>query len=525
MFASFTDGIEAHKVVKKLLKYDADLTFTEFVEHYDALDLAVLNNSVEIASEILEKIEEIAGKLRLRSEAVNAKYRDRYSEYLPSRRISLPLLYHFAELNADFTASFLMSPLMRLAPLADDDVDYKYGFPIRNGEKILAGSQRPYFWNGRSFFGSLYETIRVIKKDESRVIERKGIKKPREVISSEEQEAELFLLDAENYESSLGSWIASTIFGEGDEPLELKVNLKATYKLGRNLKKVRAAAFKVPIEDMASIEAITLFVKLADDAERYDFFENPAIDVAVDFAWQTYGSKYHLVVTISFVIYLAIVSLTNYQFQKWSGDPTKSEASKALLWVVIVMTLAYCVLEYREFLSNPKVYFKLLSNYFDLLAYALTICGSIMRLNYGHDTKQSEAILSFAVIFLTFDFLYYLRPYKETSAIVRMLYVERQSELVAFVFILGFVLYGFSQALYVLANSDPNNPFSSEDTAYLYTFIFMMGGTDYSIFKSSQNPNVGITMIVLLVTVATIIFLNLLISILGKFINLNRELS
>ena len=517
MFASFTDGLEAHKVAKKLLRYDADLTFTEFLEHHDALDLAVLNNNVDIATAILEKIEEIASKLRLRSDGLSSKYRDRYSEYIPSRRLSLDLLYHFAELNPDFTASFLMSPLMKLVPIADDDVDYRFGFPIRYGEKIVAGSQRPYFWNGRSFFGAMYETIRSHKKDESKVIERKGVKKARDVIPSAEQESELFLLEAETYEKTVSDWLAGVLFGDGDEYLEQKVNRKACSKLARNLKKVRAAAFKVPVEDMASVEAITLLVKLADDSGRHDFFDNPAIDVAVDFAWQTYGYRYHLLVTVSFVVYLAVVSITNYQFQKWAGDPTKSEASKGLVWLTIVMTLVYCVLEYREFVVNPSIYFRVLSNYFDVFAYALIICGSAMRLQNGHDTMASEAILSFAIIFLTFDFLYYLRPYKETSAIVRMLYVERQSELFAFVFILCFVLYGFSQALYLLADRDPGNPFASEDTAFLYTFIYMMGGADYSSFKNSRNPNVGITMIVLLVTVATIIFLNLLISILGRF--------
>ena len=519
MFASFTDGLEAHKVVKKLLKYDADLTFTEFLEHHDALDLAALNNNVDIATAILEKIEEIASKLRLRSDVLNSKYRDRYLEYIPSRRLSLELLYHFVELNPDFAASFLLSPLMNLVPIADDDVDYRYGFPIRFGEKIVAGSQKPYFWNGRSFFGAMFEMIRFNKKDESRVIERKGVKKARDQ-SAAEQESELFLIEADIYESTISDWLARAVLRDGDDNLEVKVNRKASAKLARNLKKVRAAAFKVPVEDMASIEAITLLVKLADDSGRHDFFENPAIDVAVDFAWQTYGFRYHLIVTVFFVVYLAVVSITNYKFQEWSGDPTKSAASKCLVWLTIVMTLIYSVLEYREFIVNPAMYFRVLSNYFDVLAYALTICGSTMRLHFGYDTMASEAVLSFAIIFLTFDFLYYLRPYKETSAIVRMLYVERQSELFAFVFILGFVLYGFSQALYVLADGDSGNPFASEDTAYLYTFIYMMGGTDYSAFKYSKNPNVGITMIVLLVTVATIIFLNLLISVLGNSFNL-----
>ena len=85
-----------------------------------------------------------------------------------------------------------------------------------------------------------------------------------------------------------------------------------------------------------------------------------------------------------------------------------------------------------------------------------------------------------------------------------------------YLFILFVVLYGFSQALFVLSYDSPaGSDFSSADTALLNAFSYMNGGAQYPPIGIS-NPSLAIFIVVLLVFFATIIMLNLLISLMGN---------
>jgi hypothetical protein len=115
------------------------------------------------------------------------------------------------------------------------------------------------------------------------------------------------------------------------------------------------------------------------------------------------------------------------------------------------------------------------------------------------------------------NLVYYLRPFKHGSAVVRLFYVEVQHELRFFTCILAFVLFGFSQALYLLAQGDATNDFATSDGSYLNAFLYMLGSFDFSQFNQSENFQLAIGILTLLVTVTTIMLLNLLVGILSKY--------
>jgi hypothetical protein len=140
-----------------------------------------------------------------------------------------------------------------------------------------------------------------------------------------------------------------------------------------------------------------------------------------------------------------------------------------------------------------------------------------MRVYYAVDTSESAQIIAAATILLWMNLLYYLRPFKATSAVVRMLYVDINNELKAFIFILTFLLFGFSQSLFMLSENDATQPFGSPDTAFLSAFISMMGQTNWNAFTNTRYEGLGQLIGVLLVTACAIIMLNILIAILCKF--------
>ena len=97
---------------------------------------------------------------------------------------------------------------------------------------------------------------------------------------------------------------------------------------------------------------------------------------------------------------------------------------------------------------------------------------------------------------------------KQGSAVVRMFYVDVQWELRIFVLILIFILFAFSQSLYILgssadlaythengltddANKNHGNDFQYPDVAFLNAFQYMMGQSNFETFKNTNNNEFG----------------------------------
>jgi hypothetical protein len=86
-----------------------------------------------------------------------------------------------------------------------------------------------------------------------------------------------------------------------------------------------------------------------------------------------------------------------------------------------------------------------------------------------------------------------------------------------FVTILMFILFGFSQALYILSPKDDEHPFGHSSIAYLNAYGYMMNiGSTLTIFEGTENASLGQFELVLLVAVCTIFLLNVLIAIIGN---------
>lgn len=223
-----------------------------------------------------------------------------------------------------------------------------------------------------------------------------------------------------------------------------------------------------------------------------------------------------------YVLFLVVLSVCNYEFGRGPNpgatDWFSSMEGERLVLVLLVLSVNLVFLVYEVFQMSMGVYEYVteLSNYFDIGSHGLVFTGSLMRLYYSVETVNSAAIMSVATIMLWVNLLYYLRPFKATSAVVRMLYVDTQEELKTFVLVLAFTLFGFSQALYLLDSQDGTYPFGAAEKSYVGAFAFMMGNSDLAHFDGSKHPHLGQLEVILLITVGAIFMLNLLTAILCK---------
>lgn len=313
-------------------------------------------------------------------------------------------------------------------------------------------------------------------------------------------------------------------FKSGRSISEVSYSLKASWT---SLSVVETKAFRTPVPDMATIQALEVYRHLASASDRTDFFEQMSIQVAVDFAWQHYGRQYHLGLTALYCTFLVVNSVCNYYFSDLTkNEPSGAGAAQALVIVVLSFNSIFSAIETMQFLKNPVRYLLDSSNAFDSIGYALTYTGSLLRLFYNTETDASSSILAVSTLLLWINLLYYLRPYQAASAVTRMLYVNTQYELRFFVLVLVFILFGFSQALFLLSYADSSLPFSKPAGSYLAAFAYMMGQADFSAFDSSSNKTLGLIIIVLLVSVASIFMLNLLIAILSSsYKNIHEDMA
>lgn len=313
-------------------------------------------------------------------------------------------------------------------------------------------------------------------------------------------------------------------FTRGKSLFEMWAEYAATL---RGLNVVQTKAFQTPIPEMASLDALKLYVKLANVSKRSDFFDQESVQVAVDFAWQYYGRSYHLRITAVYGIFLIASSVCNYNFDYLNhGVDGTTGAGHALVIIVLCFNTYFTSVEYVQLMSRPAKYLLDFSNFFASLAYLFTYVGSLLRLLHGEDDLASASVLAVGTLFLWINLLYYLRPYRSASAVTRMLYVDSQYELRVFIFVLVFTLFGFSQALYLLCYDDESLPFGKADSAFLNAFVYMMGQADYGVFDGSASKYLGVLLIVTLIGVATIFLLNLLIAILGNAYNrIHRDMA
>lgn len=97
-----------------------------------------------------------------------------------------------------------------------------------------------------------------------------------------------------------------------------------------------------------------------------------------------------------------------------------------------------------------------------------------------------------------------------------MFYVDVSWELRFFLFILLFILFAFSQALFVIGHTVDGGSFVTPANSFLNSFYYMISGTDFKDFDGNENQSLGLVLLTLLTFTCAILILNLLVGVLGS---------
>ena len=225
-----------------------------------------------------------------------------------------------------------------------------------------------------------------------------------------------------------------------------------------------------------------------------------------------YGYAHHACLTLLYVAFLVLTSACNYRFAQSAG---LDAAALDLVCASLLLNSLLLVYKALQLWRDPALYLGALNNFVDSLSFCLVYAGYAQRLAGGVESQASAQTVAAATVMLWVNLLYYLRPFRATSAVVRLLYVDRNDELKFFVFILAFMLFGFSQGLALLAALDEASPSHRGDTAFLSAFVDMMGQTQWAQFAGGAYQYLGSLLLVLLSTTSFVVMLNLLIAVLS----------
>lgn len=292
-----------------------------------------------------------------------------------------------------------------------------------------------------------------------------------------------------NLEESIGE-MDEDLIPRNDESLIRRYSNTFTYKIRKLWERFfqvpeqsfyKVLEFELPISHCTSPRFLKSCVFISEVLSRPEVFDNDVIVCAVASAWREYGCMYHLGLFITYSFLMTIITFNNYIYHDWAISNIQILVTSS--WILIILTILlntiFVVLEIHQFieelLSNRLMkYLRDPQNLLDWSAHILLYIATLSRIAGQKETYVSSSIMAIDTILLWFKFLYFLRPFRSTGPLIRMIFFIFNSvqELIAIVII---VLFGFSQALYLLSFENNTIDFSNVGRGMLTSFQYMIG--------------------------------------------------
>ena len=208
---------------------------------------------------------------------------------------------------------------------------------------------------------------------------------------------------------------------------------------------------------------------------------------ALQFAWDTYAGDVHIHASVKHLLYTLLFTLSLFLFDILTAGVTSSSSAKdqfgaVLGWMLVSFSLVaifYQVYkEFQQFLTesqgNVGEHFSDMWNVVDAMIHTTYFMGSVMRIGAREETDFSRNTLSVCAMLMYFKFLYFLRAFEQTGPLVAMIFTIAR-DIIPFLIVLFIVLFGFTQAFWIISYRDPNLNFGIFDNALLQSFDFMLG--------------------------------------------------
>lgn len=278
----------------------------------------------------------------------------------------------------------------------------------------------------------------------------------------------------------------------------------------------------LPLAHAIDVNLLKALVHVSLTVDDAALFDTPAIGLIVLSNWLAYGRTHHLAQMALFLVLLACATVTNYTFHIWAlADSPQYQVVWFLLAVQFVINSVFVVIEgvhARNAFQDGKFisFFLDLQNFIDWTTYATLYAGLILRFAEQEETAQTAAIIATNTILLWLKMLYFLRPFKSTGPLVRMVFFIF-NEILPLLSILIAVIFGFSQSFYLLSYSNEEMDFADPMLAIFNAFLYMLGSIDNKMMtQSPNNPELAQLLLCVFIFISSILLLNLLIAVMSN---------
>eukprot|EP01038_Epipyxis_sp_PR26KG_P004170 gene4170-5935_t len=211
------------------------------------------------------------------------------------------------------------------------------------------------------------------------------------------------------------------------------------------------------------------------------------------------------------LFHLFVIILAGYYLrEEWFQMMKNADAKKDIL-------LNNININYRKYLSEPykltllAIHFYDFWNFIDLVVVLTVFFGFVARLFLHRDSVVSRCLLSITVIAAWFKVLYFLRPFESSGPLVSMI-LQIVKDLKFFLVVLSSVLFGFTQAFWLLGYPDKNVMFWN---SLLNTFMYMLGEGLTTKFEETHSY-FSIFILIMFMSIVPLLMLNVLIALMGE---------
>jgi len=231
------------------------------------------------------------------------------------------------------------------------------------------------------------------------------------------------------------------------------------FQKGKNESEVETKILDLPkIHDYLEPLSAKFFEALAD-TEDFDLFTSQAIKKVIDFKYPTvreYTVKKLFIPYIFFlIVFMAYVNVI-YEFSSMQSnlsDPTWFWVDASFQLVLAIFSCYFLNNEVSQLLEEGITYFASVWNYIDIIPPVINfviIASNIMDGIYTLPTNVIRVIMAVAVFFMWFKLLYFLRIFKDTGYLIRMI-IEVVADMRFFLLILFVSQIAFGNAIYMIA--------------------------------------------------------------------------
>jgi hypothetical protein len=270
----------------------------------------------------------------------------------------------------------------------------------------------------------------------------------------------------------------------------------------------------LPLVNAVHMDMLQAYTRTCVELDSVEIFNSEVGKLALSYAWRRSGLKVHLRKMWVYLVYIVISTVSLLMFNEILDRESIAPIAPALIVAQLAINVFFIKEEWQQFSVTPLDYLKDVWNCLDLIVIFTNTTANVLRLIHLKDSIATEVLLCVSSIVSYFNILYFLRAFESTGPLVSMI-LRISKDIRYLMFVVLLVCMGFSQAFWIVSRNDRSLPFSTFEGAVLYSFVFLLGGFDPTLFEGIPLYRFAIAMSSIYMIIVSILLLNLLIALMG----------